>query len=137
LKTPSVTTLNLYSYILDFQFLSRALARGMDGQSNATQGKGKAMGMQKYRADTARKESDGAVAWHAQWMGGATLSRVNACRIDGVDYRLTVYATGEPDTYFSQPAATRRRGRYIAGYLTRDESGYVFHAMDRHKARLT
>ena len=32
--------------------------------------------------------------------------------------RLTCYATGYPNSYFSVPACTRYRGKYVRGYLT-------------------
>ena len=88
---------------------------------------------QKYRADYSETKEDGSIHWYAQWMGGPSLSKINNCRIDGVDYRLTVYVTGEPDTYFSQPADTRRKGKHIKGYLTTDDAGWVFHTLDSHK----
>lgn len=89
--------------------------------------------MQKYRADASSTQSDGAILWYANWMGGSTLAKINNCRIDGVDYRRTVYITGGPDTWFSIPAATRIRGRYVRGYVTSDDGILVFHAMDSHK----
>lgn len=92
--------------------------------------------MQKYRADRSRLESDGSVSWIAEWIGGPTLAKINNCRINGFDRRLTVYVTGEADTWFSLPAATRCKGRYVKGYITSDEQGYIFHAMDSHKERL-
>ena len=95
------------------------------------------MPVQKYRADTSKPQADGATLWFANWIGGPTLAKIQNCRIDGTDKRLTVYVTGEPDTYFSQPAATRVRGRYVSGYVTGDDSGNLyFCAMDRHKNRL-
>lgn len=94
------------------------------------------MGLQKYRADKATKNQDDSISWHARWIGGPSLAKVQNCRIHGMPYRLAVYVTGEPDTYFSQPAATRRRGQHVAGFLTCDDEGPIFHAMDRHKARL-
>ena len=89
--------------------------------------------MQKYRADFSEPQKDGATAWFARWMGGPSLARVNNCRVDGHETRRAVYVTAEPDTYFSQPAATRCKGKYVKGYLTTDDDGYVFHAMDSHK----
>lgn len=95
------------------------------------------MTLQKYRADTSLPQSDGATLWFAEWMGGPSLSKIVNCRIDShPGLRLTVYITGDPDTYFSQPAATRRRGKYVAGFITRDNGGVIFCAMDKHKARL-
>lgn len=88
---------------------------------------------QKYRADFSEKQDDGAVLSFAQWVGGPTLSKINNCRIHGVDYRLTVYVTGEPDTYFSIPASTRKNGKHVKGYLTTDNAGYIFHSMASHK----
>lgn len=96
------------------------------------------MTIQKYRADTSKPQPDGSIRWSAEWMGGPTLAKIVNCRIDGSEKRLTVYVTGEPDTYFSVPAATRVRGRYVAGYITGDDNGNLyFCAMDRHKNRLT
>jgi hypothetical protein len=77
LKTPSVTTLNLYSYILDFQFLSRALARGMDGQSNATQGKGKVMA---YGDKRDYPEIELFVRQGARWSYTATTTWSRTCK---------------------------------------------------------
>ena len=39
--------------------------------------------------------------------------------------RRTVWATGEPDTFFSIPAIVKVRGKNVSGYLTtyRDEPG--------------
>jgi hypothetical protein len=95
-----------------------------------------AMSLQKYRADTSRTQPDGAVLWYAQWMGGPSLAKISRCRIEGTDKRATVYVTGQPDTWFSQPAATRVKGQYVGGYVTADGEDIVFHAMDRFKPRL-
>lgn len=45
--------------------------------------------------------------------------------------RRMVYATGEPDTFFSIPAATRVRGKWVSGFLTtadtlKSAEGYEF-----------
>ena len=37
--------------------------------------------------------------------------------------RRTVYVTGEPDTWFSTPAACRIQGCYVKGYVTGDDAG--------------
>jgi hypothetical protein len=95
--------------------------------------------MQRFRADTAQTQPDGAVRWYSKWIGGPTLAKINKCRVDGTDLRLAVYVTGDVDTWFSTPAATRYRGKYIAGYITGESDAgdnLVFHAMDRHKPRL-
>ena len=66
--------------------------------------------MQKYRADTSTPQADGAVLWFAQWMGGLSLAKIDNCDLSMAgDMRRTVYITGEPDTFFSQPATEKRR----------------------------
>lgn len=91
------------------------------------------MGLQKYRADISRENADGSKSWFARWMGGDSLAKIENCRIHDFDARRMVYVTGEPDTYFSQPAACKVKGATVKGYLTGDDSGLVFHAMDSHK----
>lgn len=85
--------------------------------------------MQKYRADTSQPQDDGATLWFANWMGGPTLSKITNCRLNlaGGDWRRTVYITGEPDTYFSQPAVCKIRGCRVKGYMTSDDEGLLFH----------
>lgn len=65
--------------------------------------------MQKYRADESTPQADGAVLWHARWIGGPTLAKVNNCRLEKLhgEPRRTVYITGEPDTAFSIPAVCK------------------------------
>ena len=92
--------------------------------------------MQKYRADRSEPQADGAILWFADWMGGPSLARINNCRIEGTDLRRAVYITGAPDTWFSQPAATRAYGRYVRGYVTSEEGNLIFCPMDAHKNRL-
>lgn len=53
-------------------------------------------------------------------------AKVQNCPVDGTELRLTCYATGHADTFFSIPACTRRRGKHIGGYLTVDDSGARF-----------
>ncbi len=80
--------------------------------------------------------ANGAVGWRP---GGpfdclGPYAKVQNCPIDGTELRLTCYATGHADTYFSIPACTRRKGRYVKGYFSPDDSGGIaFHAMDSHK----
>jgi hypothetical protein len=38
--------------------------------------------------------------------------------------RLTAYATGYADTWFSIPACTRRKGQHVRGYFTADDPDY-------------
>jgi hypothetical protein len=62
-------------------------------------------------------------------MGGCPVAKVENCRLDNLvgDMRATVYATGEPDTYFSIPAMCWLRGKRVRGYITGDTDGnHVF-----------
>lgn len=63
-------------------------------------------------------------------------AKVKNCPIEGTSLRLTCYATGYADTYFSIPACTRRKGKHIRGYFTHREDGIVFIPMNSHKALL-
>lgn len=94
------------------------------------------MGLQKYRADKSEKQSDESIHWFANWIGGPSLSKIENCRIHESELRRMVYITGEPDSYFSQPAACKVKGKTVRGYITGDDSGFIFHAMDSHKALL-
>jgi hypothetical protein len=88
------------------------------------------MGMQKYRADTAIAQTDGATLWYAKWLGGPSLARINNCRLESLagNIRVTVYITGEADTWFSQPAYCSLKGCRVRGYVTTAETGdLVFH----------
>ena len=60
-------------------------------------------------------------------------AKVRNCPIACTDKRLTCYATNYADTYFSVPACTRYRGKYIRGYFTVDDDGVEFRVMDSHK----
>lgn len=80
------------------------------------------MGLQKYRADDATTQPDGATVWRSRWMGGTTLAMIENCRLESLagDMRRTVYITGEPDTWFSIPAACIIAGKRINGYVTQE-----------------
>lgn len=45
--------------------------------------------------------------------------------------RLTCYATGYADTYFSIPACTRKKGKHVKGYFKVEEEGILFIVCDR------
>ncbi len=81
--------------------------------------------MQKYRADFAKAQPDGARVWYSDWMGGPSLAKIDACRLENLegDMRRTVDVLGEPDTAFSIPAACKLGGRRVNGYLTGDGDG--------------
>lgn len=96
------------------------------------------MPMQRIRADyPGLTQPSGALPWYfgAPGMGWRILAKVQNCPCEDGKPR-TVYITGQPDTYFSIPAATRVKGRYVAGYVTSDENGMRFECMDRHRDRM-
>lgn len=93
------------------------------------------MTLQKYRADFYRTQPDGAKLWFAKWFGGPTLAKIQNCAIEGTEKHLTVYVTGEHDSFFSQPAATRYKGRYVGGYITGKNENLVFRPLDRFRDR--
>jgi hypothetical protein len=84
--------------------------------------------MQKYRADYSELQNDGAIRHFANWMGGPTLSKITNCNWESLETnaRVTVYATGEADTYFSIPAVARYKSKRIRGYITAEDGNYVF-----------
>lgn len=91
---------------------------------------------QKFIAREQFTFDNGAIGWRP---GGpfdclGPYAKVQNCPVHGTDLRLTCYATGYADTFFSVPACTRFKGRHISGFFTNDESGCVFHPHDKHKA---
>lgn len=84
----------------------------------------------RYRRDTTTTQPDGAILHHAQWTFGPSLAAISNCRLANLegDMRRTVEITGEPDTWFSQPATCRIAGCHIRGYVSGDDGGnLVFH----------
>lgn len=83
--------------------------------------------MQKYRADSFETQSDGGKVWFADWMGGATISKIENCRLESMagEMRRTVYITGEPDTWFSTPAVCKIAGCRVRGYITGDDNRQI------------
>ena len=92
------------------------------------------MGLQKYRADTSDPpDANGAVAYHASCFGGhhTPLALVRNCPIKSDNPELTprtIYAQGEPDTWFSIPAACTFKRRTITGWLGCEDGQWLFHA---------
>lgn len=90
------------------------------------------MGLQRYRADEAETPCEnGSVAWYAKWIGGASLALIRNCPIRNLGNDIaprTVYVTGEPDTWFSQPAKCKIKGKTITGYVTTCDDGWEFRA---------
>jgi hypothetical protein len=60
-------------------------------------------------------------------------AKVRNCPIDGADVRLTCYAQGYADTFFSVPAATRFRGNRVSGFFTLEGGNIKFVPYDRHR----
>ena len=93
---------------------------------------------QKFIARQKRVELNGAIGWAP---GGAfdclgPYAKVQNCPIsvNGEEVaRLTAYATGYADSYFSIPACTRYKGKHVRGYFTGTDTGTEFRVMDSHK----
>ena len=93
------------------------------------------MGLQKLRADVmGATEHNGSVPYYAKWIGGPSLALIRNCPVetripDAPIEPRTVYIQGEPDSYTTQPAACKYRGRTLRGFITMDPTrdGYVFH----------
>lgn len=69
-------------------------------------------------------------------------AKVRNCPIAGTDdgtgnpLRMTAYATGYADTYFSVPACTRYKGRHIGGFFAVRDESLEFVPYDRFKGQL-
>ncbi len=91
--------------------------------------------MQTFIARDKRSFPNGAIGWAP---GGpfdplGPYAKVQNCPIKGTELRRTAYATGHADTFFSVPACTRVKGRYIGGFFTSDADGVSFHPYDRYQ----
>jgi hypothetical protein len=96
--------------------------------------------MQKFAAREKFEFNNGAIGFRP---GGpfdclGPYAKVLNCPIHGTDLRRACYATGYADTYFSIPACTRVRGKYISGYLTGDglNGGCEFRPHTKHHETL-
>jgi hypothetical protein len=81
---------------------------------------------------------NGAIGWRP---GGpfdclGPYAKVQNCPIAGTALRLTCYATGYADTWFSVPAETRHRGRRIKGYFSTEGDSIEFRPMNSSRAAL-
>ena len=63
-------------------------------------------------------------------------AKVRNCPIEGTALRLTCYATGYADTWFSVPACTRHRGRYIKGFFSFEGGNIRFVPFDSSREAL-
>ena len=89
------------------------------------------MGLQKFRADIqGDRQKNGGIPHYTKWMGGPSLALIRNCKIENADITpRTVYVRGQPDTWFSTPAACVYKRKTITGYITTDDNGeYVFRA---------
>jgi hypothetical protein len=85
------------------------------------------MGLQKFRFDkSGMPEPNGSIPMYADHFGGSTLAGVQKCPIESFDVVRTVYAIGEPDTFFSVPAKCKVNGMIVTGFISHDEDGYKF-----------
>jgi len=91
--------------------------------------------IQVFRASVKQVNPNGSIGWApggwADCLG--PYAKVQNCPIDGTGLRLTAYATGYADSYFSIPAVTRYRGQRIKGFFTGTEDGPIFCVLDSHK----
>ena len=92
--------------------------------------------MQKFIAREKFEFSNGAIGYR---LGGpfdclGPYAKVLNCPIHGTDKRRACYATRYADTYFSIPACTRIKGKYISGYFTGDglNGGCEFRPHSKH-----
>lgn len=93
---------------------------------------------QVFTARQKRFENNGAISWAP---GGpfdciGPYAKINNCPVivDKKEVaRLTCYATGYADTFFSVPACTRHKGKHVRGYFTTSETGPEFHVMGSHE----
>lgn len=84
------------------------------------------MGLQKFRADEAGyPDRNKAIPWYTKWIGGPTLALIRNCPTPFGP--RTVYIQGEPDTFFSIPAACSYRRKKVYGYVTCYEGNWEFH----------
>lgn len=78
---------------------------------------------------------NGAIGWAPGGMMDCLgpFAKVQNCPImttsGGCLGRLTCYATGYADTWFSVPAETRKKGKTVKGYFTMDDGNVVFIVM--------
>jgi hypothetical protein len=84
---------------------------------------------QKFAARERYEFSNGAIGWRPGRMFDCLgpYAKVQQCPITGVmGLRLTCYASGYADTYFSVPAETRYKGKRITGYFSVDGGSIAF-----------
>lgn len=72
--------------------------------------------------------SNGAIGWRPSGPFDCLgpFAKVQNCPVEGHARRYTCYATAYADTYFSVPACTRIKGKYIRGFFTLEDGGITF-----------
>ena len=81
----------------------------------------------RFRCDKSEVNEHGQIVWHAQWMGGPSVSKVvGAVCADGK--RRTATVTGHADTWFSLPAIVSVKGKTVTGFLSTDNGLWHFTA---------
>jgi hypothetical protein len=90
---------------------------------------------QKFVARERFEFTNGAIGWSP---GGpfdclGPFAKVQNCPIHGTALRLTCYATGYADTWFSVPAETRHKGKRITGYFSMEDGAIEFRVHDSDK----
>lgn len=97
------------------------------------------MSAQKFYADLSQPFAfdNGAIGYRS---GGSfdclgPYAKIKNCPIVGIkELRLTCYATGYADTYWTVPACTRHKGKYISGYFTYITDDIAFVPSPKHRA---
>ena len=83
-----------------------------------------------YASDTDTVEFSNGAIGHRTGAGSfdclGPYAKVRNCPIGDTEYRLTCYATGYADTYFSIPACTRIHGKHVKGYFSLNDGAIVF-----------
>lgn len=84
--------------------------------------------MQKFHGRERFEFPNGAIGWRP---GGpmdclGPYAKVQNCPVEGEERRYTCYATGYADTFFSVPACTRIRGKYVGGFFMLDHDNVKF-----------
>lgn len=96
------------------------------------------MSLQKFIARERFLFVNGAIGWRP---GGpfdclGPYAKVENCPIDGTDLRCTAYASNYADSFFSVPARTKVKGKYIKGFFTTRNDGCIFVPLDAYRDRL-
>ena len=83
---------------------------------------------QRFFATERTEFLNGAIGWRndSPFDCLGPFAKVQNCPIQGTTLRLTCYATNYADTYFSVPACTRHKGKYITGFFTLKDEECVF-----------